>query len=88
MRNRVSEENIRFLIELKVMKLRRNSVSSVTYEQVRNTLYGDLWKERIPNHLNAVCNDIATLSVEKIVDHVTKEKVSADYDIDYLLERI
>ena len=88
MRNRVSEENIRFLIELKVMKLRRNNISSVTYDQISNTLYNDLWKEKMPNHLNAVCNDIANLSVDRIISHVTKEKISADYDIDYLLERI
>ena len=88
MRNRVSEEDIRFLIELKVMKLRRNGFSSVTYDQVRNTLYGSLWKDRAPSHLNAVCNDIAVLSVDRIVSHVTSGKLSANQEIDYLLERI
>ena len=88
MRNRVSEEDIRFLVELKVMKFRRNSFSSVTYDQVKDTLYSTLWKNRVPSHLNAVCNDIASLGIDSVVNYVTEKKLSSENDLDYLLERI
>ena len=69
MRNKVSEENIRFLIDLKVMKFKRNGQEDISVEKVERTLYGKTWQKKMSGHLNVLCQDIFNLTAEEIVDY-------------------
>ncbi len=79
--DRSIDETIRFLIELKLENLQRNHLATLTYDQVSNTIYNARWQGKIPAHLCRIAQDINELTVEDVVNYLTKENITAQRDL-------
>lgn len=86
MSKNATAEQVRFLIETKVRKLQREQFSSVTYQQVEETLMNEKWQGEIPAHLNKVAADIAALSIQEVVDYITKDGAQQNLNFDSFVE--
>jgi len=86
MRKEVTEQQLKFLIETKVNKLRREQSSAITCDQVEQTLMNSKWQGKIPAHLSVVASDIDTLTVEDVVNYITRDGVPSEYDFDRFIE--
>ncbi len=86
MSKNATAEQVRFLIETKVRKLQREQFSSVTYQQVEETLMNVKWQGEIPAHLNKVAADIAALSIQEVVDYITRDEARANLNFDSFVE--
>ena len=87
MSKKPTSEQVRFLIDTKVRKLQREQYSSVTYNQVEQTLMKGKWQGKIPAHLSAVAADVAALTIQDVVDYITRDGVpSEDLDFDSFVE--
>ncbi len=69
------ESKMSFLIDLKVKKLQRESLASLKYNQVERALMNTKWQKRIPMHLCEIASDIDSLTVEDVVNYLTKESL-------------
>ena len=77
-------DQVWFLINTKVRKLQKKRFSSVTYKQVEQTLVNGKWQGKIPAHLSTVASDVAALTIQDVVDYITRDGVPSDYDFDSL----
>ena len=81
-----TSDQVRFLIDTKVRKLQREQFSSVTYKQVEQTLVNGKWQGKIPAHLSTVASDVAALTIQDVVDYITRDGVPSDFDFDSFVE--
>lgn len=81
-----TSDQVRFLIDTKVRKLQREQFSSVTYKQVEETLVNGKWQGRIPAHLSKVASDVAALTIQDVVDYITRDGVPSDFNFDSFIE--
>ena len=86
MSKNATAEQVRFLIETKVRKLQREQFSSVTYQQVEETLMNEKWQGEIPAHLNKVAADVAALSIQEVVDYITRDGARQNLNFDSFVE--
>ena len=86
MSKNATAEQVRFLIETKVRKLQREQFSSVTYQQVEETLMNEKWQGEIPAHLTKVAADIAALSIQEVVDYITRDGAQQNLNFDSFVE--
>ncbi len=75
------EYNIKFLINNKLFALRRNNLPTLTYKQVEETLYSTKWNKAVPEHLCDIARDVEALTVEEVVNYLTKEALTTKYDL-------
>ncbi|MDI9540586.1 MAG: hypothetical protein QM204_03815 [Bacillota bacterium] len=73
------EKYINCLINLKLNSIKRDSLDSLTFEQLQRVLYHTRWRMYVPDSLSMIASDIETLTVEEIVEFLTSS--------DDLLER-
>ena len=81
-----TSDQVRFLIDTKVRKLQREQFSSVTYKQVEETLVNGKWQGRIPAHLSKGASDVAALTIQDVVDYITRDGVPSDFNFDSFIE--
>ena len=81
-----TSDQVRFLIDTKVRKLQREQFSSVTYKQVEQTLVNGKWQGKIHAHLSIVASDVAALTIQDVVDYITRDGVPSDFDFDSFVE--
>lgn len=65
------EKYINCLINLKLSSIRRNSLDSLTFDQLKRTLYNTRWRLNVPDSISIIASDIETLTVEEIVNFLT-----------------
>lgn len=82
------EKETEFLIDLKLKELQRGSLSRLSYDQVRRTLYNGIWNNGVPAHLSQIANDIRNLTTEDIVKYLTKESWVTKYSLADLADSI
>ena len=75
------EFNIKFLITNKLSALKRNNLPTLTYKQVEETLYSTKWEKAVPDHLCDIARDVESLTVEEVVNFLTKEALTNKYDL-------
>ena len=75
------EYNIRFLINSRLFELRRNNLPNLTFGQIEDTLYSTKWKNAVPEHICDIAKDIQDLTVEEVVNYLTKEALTSKYDL-------
>ena len=78
-RNR--EKTIEFLLQLKLENLQRNHLATLTYDQVRKTIYNTKWQGKVPAHLCHIAQDIKDLTVEDVVNYLTMENITSKQDL-------
>ena len=77
-------KEIRFLLQLRLSKLRRSSLDTLTYIQIERTVYNTCWKKRVPVHLNEIARDIDSISADDIVNYLTRENLVTRFDLSEL----
>ena len=82
------EEQVRFLISLKLSTLKRNGNEDLTYKQVEDALWLRKWAKRFPAHLCDIVNDINSLTLEDIEKEETSLDELTEYDIDALVSNL
>ena len=81
-------EEIRFLLELKLQKLKRDSLPNLTFGHLERTVMNTTWKKGVPHHLSQAAADVAALKVEDIVNYLTRENLVARYDLGDLVNSL
>ncbi len=77
-------KEIRFLLQLKLSSLKRNSLDTLTYIQIERTVYNTCWKKQVPLHLNEIARDINSLTADDIVNYLTRENLVTRFDLSEL----
>lgn len=72
-----TDVDVRFLINLKLASLQREKLSTITYDQLVQTLTATRWAKGRPLHLNVIAKDISDLTVEDIVNYLTRQALVA-----------
>jgi len=86
--NQPTEEQISFLLNLKLSNLRREKLSTLTYQQIEHTLLTTRWAKGRPMHINTIARDIDELTVEDIVNCLTREAMVGKNDLTELTDQI
>jgi len=79
------DETIAFLLQLKLESLQRNHLATLTYEQVSKTIYNTKWQGGVPAHLNRIAQDINEITVEDVVNYLTKENITTRKPLEQLV---
>ncbi len=79
------DNDTKFLIELKWSSLRRNCLATITYDQVERTLLNTKWKNGQPTHLCYIAQDVSELTIEDVVNYLTKERITSEFTYGDLL---
>lgn len=80
------QNKIEFLIGLKLKQLQRNSLASLKYEQIERTLFRTKWQKRVPLHICEIASDIDSLTVEDVVNFLTREALVSRNSLSELAE--
>ena len=77
-------KQLQLAIHLRLNQLKREELSTLTYQNMVDTLFDSLWKEDYPDSLNQAVNDIMSLSADKIVAYLSKKAIveSKHYALD------
>lgn len=70
-----------FLIDLKLKKLQRSSMTRISRNELLKTLDGTKWAAGRPQHLSVIAEDISALTIEDIVKYLTKESWVSKYSL-------
>lgn len=82
------EEQVRFLIDLKLGTLKREGNDGLTHEQIEKALWRTKWAKRFPAHLCDIVNDINSLTLADIEKEETGLDELTEYDIDALVSNL
>ncbi len=61
------DKQIQMTIALKLQKLQRDAIPSLTYQNIEDTLRHLKWKKKAPRTLHEAVNDILSLTADEIV---------------------
>lgn len=70
-----NNQQIQFAIALKAAQFRRESLETITNEQVKETLFGFTWSLRQPQTLNEAIDDILKLSISHVVAFLSQQAI-------------
>ena len=70
---------------MKLENLQRNHLATLTYDQVRKTIYNTKWQGGVPAHLNVIAHDIMEITVEDVVNYLTRENITTRKDLAQLV---
>lgn len=82
------EKYINCLINLKLESIKRNSLDSLTFNQLKKVLYSKKWRLYVPDNLSIIANDIKSLTVEEIVDCLTSSDDVLENSVEELKEEL
>ncbi len=73
---------IKLAIALQLQRLQRESIPTLTYENIEDTLKYLKWKREFPNTLHQAINDILSLSADEIVQLLSSRAIIDGYRAD------
>lgn len=68
-------KQLQLAIHLRLNQLKREELSTLTYQNMVDTLFDSLWKNAYPESLNQAVNDIMSLSTDQIVAYLSKKAI-------------
>ena len=71
----VNNKHIQLAIALKTNQMKREQLSSLTYQHVENTLMGLTWKYKRPSSVHEAINDILKLNANEVVAFLSNQAV-------------
>ncbi len=71
----VNNKHIQLAIALKTNQMKREQLSSLTYQHVENTLMGLTWKYKRPSSVHEAINDILQLNANEVVAFLSNQAV-------------
>lgn len=69
------DKQIKLAITLKVNQLKRERLSSLTYQHVESTLFDFVWKHRPPKSVHEAVNDIIALDANEIIAFLSQQAI-------------
>lgn len=70
-----SNKHIKLAIALKTSQLKREELSSLTYEHVESALLGLIWYNHAPNSVHEAVDDIFKLNANEVVQYLSSQAV-------------
>lgn len=70
----IDEKNVRLAITLKTSELKRNQLSSLTYQHVEQAVLGK-WKYQQVHSIHEAVNDIVHLTANDVVAYLSTEAI-------------
>ena len=71
----IKNRHIQLAITLKTNQMKREQLSSLTYQHVENTLMGLTWKYKYPSSVHEAINDILTLNANEVVAFLSNQAI-------------
>ena len=75
-------KEIKLALILKTNKLKREALSSITYEHLSSTMYEHIWKNKPPNSIHEAINDIAKIDISTIVGFLSYDAIQKGSTMD------
>lgn len=69
------DKHIKLAIALKTSQLKREELSSLTYEHVESALSGFVWGHKQPHSVHEAIDDIFKLNASEVVQYLTSQAV-------------
>ncbi len=67
----VNNYEVQMLMVLKLLKLQRESIPGLVYQQLENYLTEEVWKKGAPSYLHVAANDILSITATDIVKYLS-----------------
>lgn len=71
----IDDKHIKLAIALKTSQLKRDELSSLTYEHVENALMGMKWNLHRPSSVHEAIDDIFKLNANEVVQYLSSQAV-------------
>lgn len=71
----INNKHIKLAITLKTSQLKREELSSLTYQHVESTLMGMKWGTHMPETIHEAIDDIMKLSANEVVQYLSTQAV-------------
>lgn len=71
----INDKHIKLAIALKTSQLKREELSSLTYEHVENALKGFVWFHKKPESVHEAVDDIFKINANEVVQYLTSQAV-------------
>lgn len=71
----LNDQHIKLAITLKTNQLKREELSSLTYEHVESALFGFIWAHNKPKSVHEAIDDIFKLNASEVVQYLTSQAV-------------
>ncbi|MDD2592111.1 MAG: post-transcriptional regulator [Erysipelotrichaceae bacterium] len=68
-------KQLQLTVHLKLKQLQREQLSTLTYQNIIDTLFDSVWKDDYPRSLFEAVNDIMNLTADKIVAYLSKKAI-------------
>lgn len=69
------DKQIKLAIALKTNQLKRERLSSLTYQHVEDTLFNFVWKFHPPKSVHEAINDIVSLDANEIIAFLSNQAI-------------
>lgn len=66
---------VQMIIVLKLQKLQRDSIPSLTYQNLVSFLENGIWKDDKPNSLHLAANDVLSIEPAHIIRYMSKRAI-------------
>lgn len=71
----INNKHIKLAIALKTNQLKREELSSLTYQLVESALFGYVWMHNRPKSINEAIDDIFKLTANEVVQYLSSQAV-------------
>ncbi|MEA5026482.1 MAG: post-transcriptional regulator [Erysipelotrichaceae bacterium] len=77
-------KQLQLTIYLRLGQLKREELATLSYQNIIDTLFDSVWKDKYPTSLSDAVNDIMTLSADRIVAYLSRQAIvdSKNHTID------
>lgn len=80
----INIKQLQLAIYLRLGQLKREQLATLTYQNMIDTLFDNVWKDKYPESLSDAVADIMNLDVDKIVAYLSNKAIieSKDHHLD------
>jgi len=80
----INIKQLQLAIYLRLGQLKREQLETLTYQNMIDTLFGNVWKDKYPESLSDAVADIMNLNVDQIVAYLSNKAIieSKDHRLD------
>ena len=78
----ILDGRIQLTMLLHLHKLQREFNTSITFDNLVDTLMGSIWKKRLPNSLHEGVNDILSLTVDQVIRFLSAKAIIEGHKLD------
>lgn len=82
------EQQINFLLHIKLQSLKREGLEPLTYKQLKRVIYQTKWLLQVPSSISQIADDIESLTISEVAKYLTVHDEQLQKEISKLQEAV